>query len=68
LNASFVFLGNETARVMREMQDRERVNAVNFKQAGLVKPPKTFAYDPTKVSPTTGESKPGEPATKTKTF
>ncbi|XP_064611199.1 mitochondrial inner membrane protein OXA1L-like [Liolophura sinensis] len=37
------------AKLMNEMEDRERVDAIRFREAGLGPLQKTYKYDPTKV-------------------
>lgn len=41
------------AKIAREMQDRERVDEIRFRKAGLGPIQKTYPYDPTKQKPTT---------------
>ncbi|GAV08594.1 hypothetical protein RvY_18259 [Ramazzottius varieornatus] len=43
----------QNSRIQRELADRERVDAVNFRQSGMGPVVKTFKYDPTKARPTT---------------
>ena len=55
-NDSFVFfilLAMQNSRIAREIDDRFRVDAVNFRQAGMGPIRKTYKYDPTKARPTT---------------
>lgn len=39
----------DNAKLMNEMEDRERVDAIRFREAGLGPLQKTYKYDPTKV-------------------
>jgi len=41
----------KNSKTALSMEDRQREEAVNFKQAGLGAIPKTYAYDPTKTKP-----------------
>lgn len=43
------FAGMDNAKLMNEMEDRERVDAIRFREAGLGPLQKTYKYDPTKV-------------------
>lgn len=37
-------------KITREIEDRQRYDEISFKRAGKGPIPKTFKYDPTKVS------------------
>ncbi|OQV17253.1 Mitochondrial inner membrane protein OXA1L [Hypsibius exemplaris] len=41
----------QNSRMAREIDDRARVDSVNFRQAGMGPIPKTYKFDPTKIRP-----------------